>query len=320
MTQSQLFLRPSYKLEIPAFADPAPEFQDMRDIVAGAGGFVWETENHILTYTPGHGRLIVGFDNIAAVKYDERKPWAHDLAVGQHWGCLGVMAKRSDWFRCTQLYDALETLKAVGFFTSYPAVSMYGASMGAYGAITFAGLAPGCTVVAMSPQSTISEEITPFETRYTRAKKYADWTRGSGPYVDAADGLPFAGKAYIFHDPKEPIDAAHIERLQGANAVHLRCPYFTHKLPPVFRKMGNLKQLALQALDGTLTELDFARMMRQRRQSPEYVDSLLTEAADRGHLALALRGVERAYEARPNWRMKRIRRGLRLRKKALAAE
>tara|TARA_R110002020_G_scaffold133253_3_gene297363 strand:+ start:391 stop:927 length:537 start_codon:yes stop_codon:yes gene_type:complete len=106
-------------------------FERIEREVNEGGGFYHETEHHVISYTPGKRRLLVSFDNLASLKSKHsRKPWGQDIAQKNGWGSLGVMTKKNGWFRSTELTNYLSELRAQGLFESYPAVSMYGASMG----------------------------------------------------------------------------------------------------------------------------------------------------------------------------------------------
>lgn len=287
---------------------PDGDLSLLRDLASAPGGLWRETRNHMLVHIPGRDRLVTAFDNLAAHKVKgPRLPWSWRLVQGQGWGMLGVMVKRADWFRCPELIAELERLRDEGLFASYPAVAMYGASMGGFGAATFAGLAPGCTVVAYAPQSTLSAALAPFETRYAMARRRTDWT---GRYADAAEGLRAAARAYVVLDPRVPEDALHAARLRGPNVTELRWPHLGHKVPPSLLRMGVLKPMAIAMLAGELTRDEFLRLMRARRGSTRYLVRLIGAAAAR-HPRLALAAAERALLANDDWQIRKLRRALR---------
>lgn len=276
--------------------------------VAVAGGFVVETDHHVLAYIPGQDRLVVAFDNLSSNRETEnRRIFGEALVRRQGWGLLGVIVKRKDWFQCPQLKAAMEQIRDRGLFESYPQVSFYGSSMGGFGACTFCALSPGATVVAMSPQSSLAPHID-WETRYRHGRSLGVW---EAPFADAADHLSSAGKVYLFYDPTETLDLAHIDRLRGPNTIEMRSPHFSHKVMPMYRRMGVLKDLALGALTGELDSATFHTMMRQRRSAPPYLVEMLTRAAERGHLELARDGADRAVDLANNWKTRQLRRSIR---------
>lgn len=302
----------------PRVAETLPDaaFDGIRARAAAAGGFVRDLPAHVLAFLPAPGpvprsarRLVITYDNLAAVRETEaRIPWGQDFLVAQGWDVLGVMIRRKDWFRDPELIAAMEALATGGFFAGYGAVSAFGASMGGFGALTFAGLYPGATILAFAPQSTLDPALAPFETRYRYARRTLPWT---GAYADAAAGAAAAGRLYLAFDPRLGEDAAHVARLSGPNAVALPMPHLGHKLPPALQRMGQLKPLARAALDGTLDLAAFRRMMRARLASPAYVEALLARAAERGHAAMALRAADRWLAERSHWKVGRQRRTIR---------
>lgn len=304
----------------PALPDwsPLPDsFHALRALCDQTGGFFRELPHHVLAYLPGRaapeaGRLVVSWENLASpASVGDRMPWGHALVGRQGWAMLGVMVKRKYFFRDTALFDGLEALRDEGFFARFAQVSMYGSSMGGYGGLAFAGLAPGCTVVAFAPQSSLNRRIAPFEARYRYAARVFDW---SGRYADAAEGLAHAGRAYLFYDPDVTEDRRHVERLLAADArgiaVPLAARWMTHKLPPTLLRLGILKEVALSALQDRLTPAEFHRAARVRMGNVGCIDRMLDAAQRRGHLWLALAAALAAQERSPNWKLRQRITGL----------
>jgi hypothetical protein len=142
---------------------------------------------------------------------------------------------------------------------------------------------PGADVVAISPQSTLDKALVPWETRYATA-----WGRDfGGPYGDAALASMAAGRVTILYDPYEPLDAGHVARFIGGNVMALRAPLMGHRLGSSLHQMGILSQITLGALNGTLTELEFYRVLRARKSFQRYQRELFKRALARGRPALA---------------------------------
>ncbi|MCB2116252.1 MAG: hypothetical protein KDE00_08105 [Rhodobacteraceae bacterium] len=297
-------------------AETERSFDAVRVAAPAAGGFALDLPSHVVAYLPAPGRkarrnrrLVVTYDNLASMRERARRmPWGNDFLAASGWDVLGVMVKVKDWFRHPALVAAMEGLRDEGFFAAFGAVSAFGASMGGFGALTFAGLYPGATILAFAPQSTLDAARAPFERRYRYAQRTQPW---AGAYADAADGAAHAGRIYLAHDPRLPEDAAHAARLAGPNVTSLAMPHLGHKLPPALLRMGQLKPMAHAALSGTLELPAFHQMMRARLTSPAYLESLLARAAAGGHHALALRAADRLMAERPHWKIGRQRRGLR---------
>lgn len=288
---------------------PDDPFAAARARALEAGGFFKELPHHTFCYIPGSKeRLVVSFDNLAASRDTVRSPWGDKFLSPRGWSILGIMSRRFDWFRHEAVWQTFDSLRDTGFFRSFGAVSMYGSSMGGYGALAFAPAAPGCTVLAYAPQSSLLRDLAPFETRYRVGGRLGDW---SGAYADAAEGIRSAGRAYIAFDPRESIDRAHVARLAGDNTILLPMPSIGHKIPPLLQKMRILKPIAEGALTGTLTEAEFVRIFRARRKSPRWRLNLIERAIAHGHRKLALSALESSLAEAPNWRIRHLRNELR---------
>lgn len=284
-------------------------FALQRERVAGAGGFMLELEHHVLTWLPGRGeRLVVSFDNLAAVRETEdRIIWGQKFLTAQGYDLLGLQIKRRDWYRDAEVIDALESLRDDGFFRRFPAVSMYGSSMGGFGALAFAPLAPGCTVMAFAPQRSLDPALCPYETRYRHARMTTDW---SLPFGDAAEGVKAASRTYIAYDPALADDKTHAQALQAPNVTFLPMPHMGHKLPPGLLKMGLLKTISAAAFEARLERPEFFRLMRARRDSIPWRADFLARCRKRGHYRLGLQAAEWMMADRPHWKIRHQKREL----------
>jgi hypothetical protein len=284
-------------------------FALQRQRVADMGGFLLELDHHVLTWLPGRGeRLVVSFDNLAAVRETEdRIVWGQKFLMAQGHDILGLQIKRRDWYRDPGIITALTDLRDDGFFRRFPAVSMYGSSMGGFGALAFAPLAPGCTVMAFAPQRSLDPALCPFETRYRHARLTTDW---SLPFGDAAEGLRAADRAYIAFDPTLPDDRLHARALAAPNVTFLPMRHMGHKLPPGLLKMGLLKTISQLAFEARLELPEFARLMRARRDSIPWRADFLARCKARGHLRLGLALAEKMMADRPHWKIRHQKKDL----------
>ncbi|MFD2174200.1 hypothetical protein [Rhodobacter lacus] len=272
-------------------APPAPEANDdwagIARALAGPEGFYTANARHSFLYIPRGKTLVVTFDNldIAMGKREDRRPWGFDFIEKQGWSMLGVMAGGWTWYRDPWVSDEFDRLAAQGFFAQFERVVFYGASMGGYAACAFSGACPGADVVAISPQSTVDRAVVPFETRY-KVVWDADF---SGKYGDAARVSGAARRIVLLYDPYEPLDAGHANRFTAPNVMKLRAPLLGHRLGSSLNQMGVLSPIILAALAGTLTEAEFYRRLRARRDFPRYQRELFERALKKGHLKLARR-------------------------------
>ena len=270
---------------------PAPEtdagWAEIARGLAGPQGFYTDNGSHSFLYIPRGKTLVVSFDNldIAMNKRDDRRPWGFSFIEKQGWSMLGVMAGGWTWYRDDWVGAEFDRLAAEGFFAQFERVVFYGASMGGYAACAFSGACPGADVVAISPQSTLDKRVVPWETRYKVV-----WDKDfSGKYGDAATACAAARRVSILYDPYEALDAGHANRFTGANVMKLRTPMLGHRLGSSLNQMGILTPIILGALDGSLTEAEFYRRLRARRDFPRYQRELFERAVDKGHRRLARR-------------------------------
>lgn len=253
--------------------------------LAGKEGFFRESRDHSFLFMKRSDTLVVTFDNldIAMGKREDRRPWGFSFIEKQGWSMLGVMANGWTWYRDPWVWQQFDDLRDSGFFKQFKRVVFYGASMGGYAASAFVPACPGADVVAISPQSTLDKSIVPWETRY----KTAWGSDFSGPYGDAAMVSKAAGRVFLMYDPYEPLDTGHADRFQGKNVTKLRTPLLGHRLGSSLQQMGILAPITLGALNGTLTEADFYRLLRARKTFGRYQKELFKRAVDKGRPDLA---------------------------------
>ncbi|UWQ23808.1 hypothetical protein K3553_12580 [Leisingera aquaemixtae] len=266
---------------------PSGEWSRVARQLAGKEGFFDELEEHSFLFMPRGKTLVVTFDNldIAMTKRDDRRPWGYGFIEAQGWSMLGVMANGWTWFRHPEVTRKFEALRDSGFFTQFSRVVFYGASMGGYAAAAYAAAAPGSTVFAISPQSTLDKTLVPWEMRYKKV-----WDRDfSGPFGDAAQASQAAGEVHIMFDPYVAPDAAHAARFTGENVRLWRCPLLGHRLGSSLQQMGILQEIARDAIAGGLTAHQFHRLLRKRHSFPRFQRELANLALDRGHPRLAQR-------------------------------
>ena len=251
--------------------------------------FVVNLRDHRLQFQPGGSTLVVAFDNASRPvneAYEGRPTWGEGFYLSQGYALLGVIARKTDWYRDAELIAALEGLKEQGFFDAFARVVLTGGSMGGFAAAAFAPIVPGCAVVAMSPQSTLQNTLVPWETRFEEGRRQ-DWSLA---YGDGAVGIRAAGRAYVIYDSLDILDKRHADRLpESDRVVHLRIPAGGHGVSPTLGQMGVLKNLTRDMIDGTVDLKGFARMMRLRRKSLQYRRVLAHHALTRRRPRLAER-------------------------------
>jgi hypothetical protein len=238
-------------------------------------------------------QLIISFDNLSNVRDPSltRDPWGYDFCRKRGFSQLGILSFQPNWFRDPALFEFLTGLRDDGFFRRFRRVALIGTSMGAYGAAAFASLAPGATVVAMSPQSTLDPARVPWEERF-RVGQRQDW---SGPFADAAQEVVEAERVYMFYDPLFAPDRQHAARFTSPNVLHMKTRHSGHKSALFLRRAELLSRVMEQAVSGDLTPQEFYRLYREGRRLPWYLNALTGAVMDRGRPGLvsrALRHIE----------------------------
>ncbi|AFO92026.1 glycosyltransferase family 2 protein [Phaeobacter inhibens] len=279
----------------PAAGDP--RFTDMRAHAAQRAGFFWESDENALFFEPFGKRLVVTFDNIHVVQQKEgqRWPWGYKL-LSQTLGCsvLGVIGSKRNWFRSHFVHDSFDHLRDSGFFDQFDEVLFYGASMGAYGALTYSQCAPGAKVLAIAPQTTLDRRILPDDDRWGWTARL-DW---DDRYADAAEATHLADDTVVLYDPYFDPDVQQVNRLKGDNIRKLRMPFFGHQLPQALVNMGILKPILSEIFEGRLTAQRFYQLLRARRDLPRFQHDLLMKAEENNHPKLAIQVCEYTLKKR----------------------
>ncbi len=259
-------------------------------------GFFQKFGDHAASFVNrGRHQLVVSFDNLSDAGYPhyDISPWAEKFIREHGWSHLGIYAQGPSWFRDMRMIEFMEKLRDDGFFSRFERVSMIGTSMGGFGALTFSSLAPGATVVALSPQSSLHPDLVPWETRFGKGRKQ-NWDL---PFSDAATQLSALNKAYVLYDPFEQNDVRHIARLPQERLVHLKGFGFSHKSAILLRRIGKLKFVMERAITGQLTESEFYRNIRERKNVYLYRVTMESHLEGRGRDSL-IPGFREAFQTR----------------------
>lgn len=246
-----------------------------------ATGFYRKLNHHGAAFVDrGRKQLLVTFDNLHNVGDPRinRTLWAEKFAADQGWSFLGVFAQAPVWYRDSELIEMFEDLRENGFFASFDNVAFAGTSMGAFAALSFSSCAPGSTVLAFSPQSTLDETLVPWETRFAKGRA-ADWSLA---FSDAANEIATARDVQLYYDPFFEPDRKQVERLQGENVRHFKCFCFGHKSALVLNRMGHLKTVMKSGIEGTLAASDFYPMIRDRRNIRLYLTEMQAHLEAKG--------------------------------------
>lgn len=242
-------------------------------------------------HLPGGPALIVTFEPATMGKAEpdlNRPVWGQAFLQKRGHSVLGVKRVATAWYRSADLHQLFRALQTQGFFDRFEQVMFYGPSMGGYAALSLAAAAPGCTVLALNPQSTLAPDRVWFDQRFAGGRG-PSW---QGDFVDGVDGAATARRVYVCYDPYQVKDHLHAKRLPVHNRVNLRLPFVGHTTAQALNGLGLLGAVFDQALAGTLDEAAFRQLARARVRSADYHVRL----AERGlwlprrlrHLSMAL--------------------------------
>lgn len=258
-------------LEAGATADPARAFRVVRDRSA-------------LWFEPGGSTLVVTFDNLATLDHPyPRHPWLRTLVQDMGFALLGAQSFAKDWYRNPDAAPLIRGLEAEGFFARFDRVVFIGASMGAFAALNMATLVPGAVVIALSPQSTMSRKIAPFEGRFGWAVKRSDWT--TPDFLDAAESARRLERVVLLFDGRVTEDRLHAARLAGPNVQMLRIDHATHEAVRVVLKCGALGPLIGGVATSGSAGTEFWRAMRNRRTVRKWARAFFEQVAAEGRPA-----------------------------------
>ncbi len=243
---------------------------------AGENGFFEELgTQHRALFVPQGPTLVVSFENLddARQNPDNRLPWGMDFMASRGWSALGMMAHGWTWYRDPAVYEFFDRLRDEKFFDQFERVVFYGTSMGGYAATAFAAACPGADVVAVSPQATLSRDITVgWESRFRRA-----WIRDfDGPYGYGPEGILNSRKTKIFYDPTIAVDSMHVSLYRGENVEKYACRHYGHGMLTTWRHMGVLSKIISGCINDTVTRHDIFCLLRERRLTPFYQKRLLS--------------------------------------------
>ncbi len=230
-------------------------------------GFYREAKGATVAFCKGGPELLVSFCNLASFTFppEARLPWLFNRAESWGWSHLGVMSREKDWYRNADAPDLLRDLAADGFFDGFDRILFAGTSMGGFAALNLQSIVPGADVIAFSPQSTLNPEIAPFEDRYPWPLRKFDWE--SPEFLDAADYVGRARRAWVLFDPMVPEDQAHAARLALAGAEEVACPLMGHQLPNALKRAGVLDLSLKLAMSGDFDRVRFYREFRTGRRT-----------------------------------------------------
>ncbi|MDA5093896.1 phosphoadenosine phosphosulfate reductase [Aliiroseovarius sp. KMU-50] len=227
--------------------------------------------------------LVVTFETVDTVRQSEdHTPKGWDLVKGTGWSNLCILAHEESWFRDSSVYGYFDRLVDDGFFEDFDQVVFFGAGACGYAACAYSVVAPGATVIAIAPQSTLDASRAGWDRRFPKLRR-TDFTSRYGYAPDMVEG---AEAVFLLFDPAATEDAMHASLFQGDNIHPLRCRHMGSWLSGELWSMGVLPDLIHDAASGDLTPLSALQKLRKRREHLPYLSQLLNQLESEGRMRL----------------------------------
>lgn len=263
---------------------------ELEEIGEEAGYFSPLGDRHAAVFADrGQDVLLVSFESLIGIRStaEDGLPLGFSATEGTDWSHLNLVAMRDTWFRDPHVYGFFDRLVDEGFFEDFDTVIFYGAGMGGYAAAAYSVVAPGATVIAVSPQATLDRAVTEWDDRFPATRR----TDFRSRYGYAPDMIDAAAQAFVLYDPGEIEDAMHASLFRAPNVTRIR--YRRGRSGAIdadLKDLGILPRLVKKAAKGKLTARTIHKALRRRRGHLPYLRALLGRvlAQDRPWLTAVL--------------------------------
>lgn len=259
----------------PALNLPLDAWLDrLEDIGEDHGYFEPLGPDHSAIFIDDKPVLLVTFETIETVRGRANKdvPLGWELAQSNGWSQLCMLSHSDTWFRHRAVYGYFDRLVDDGFFDNFDKVVFYGAGSCGYAAAAYSVVAPGSTVISLQPQATLDPRVCEWDTRFDQMRRVSFTDR----YGYAPDMLDAADHAYVLYDPELAEDSMHAALFTRQNVSKLRCRHVSGQIESFLRRMDVLEPLIAKAMSGNLSDADFHKAFRERRNYLPYLRRFLS--------------------------------------------
>ena len=273
----------------PASKLPEAEWLDrLEDIAEEHGYFEPLGPDHSAMFLDAGPYLLVTFETMESIRARAFSdvPLGWDLAASNNWSQLCLMSHGETFFRHRAVYQFFDGLVDDGFFDGFDRVVFYGAETCGYAAAAYSVVAPGATVVAISPQATLDPRLTEWDDRFHHMRR----TSFTDRYGYAPDMLEAAAQAFVLYDPEIDEDAMHAALFDRKNVARIRCRHMSDQIETFFRRLDLLQPLIAKAIGGKLNVSDFHAALRGRKNDLPYLRAFLAavQTSERPYLSAML--------------------------------
>lgn len=244
-----------------------------REVTEETGFFQPLGKRHVAGFVDEKPILLVTFETLAGIQSlsEEAQPLGWDFARALGWSHLSVVSDGDTWFRAPEIYSFFDRLIDDGFFEEFDRVVFYGAGPCGYAAAAYSVAAPGAHVLAVQPQATLDPRVTEWDPRFIEMRR----TSFTDRFGYAPDMMDAAQQGYIVYDPREEFDAMHAALFTRRNVTKLRMPNMGSVLQSDLMSMEVLFPMIEAIGEGRFDEMEFARLLRARRDYPRYLRGLI---------------------------------------------
>lgn len=206
---------------------------------------------------------------------------------------LCFISRRNHWWQTEEVEAAYTDIDRKYDLTRYGRVITYGSSMGAYGALIFSRLFRADTVLAFSPQASISPNALPIHPQWQ-----VDMEKTPVILEPMGRGLSGTGQIVIAFDPLNQFDLTHVRALEAIRpCTRLVVPMSGHRTSLLLHESNMLKSIVLAGVESPVNVRQLRQTVRdKRRSSSRYWAVLAARLKSRGRLDAAAQVEKRALD------------------------
>lgn len=217
---------------------------------------------HAAVFTDRSTDLLVTFESRERIRSrPDQLPLGFQLADAPGWSQLTVLSTGPTWFRDRRVYGYVDRLVDDGFFEDFDRVVIYGAGMCGYAAAAFSAAAPGATVLALTPQATLSPALAGWDHRWPQARRLCFTDR----YGYAPSMVDAAARAFVLFDPEVASDRVHAGQFVADHVTRIALAHAGRDIEAALIRMQLLQHVIAAAMDGSLDAAMLYRAWRTRR-------------------------------------------------------
>ena len=219
-----------------------------------------------------HGTsLIVTFEKYAEIAQRQKKghPLSWDIAGQIGWSSLTIVCDTFDWFRSPHVYAYFDRLVDEGTLDQYDRVIFLGVDETSHAAAVYSVVATVAEVVLIGPIATQARDIANWDQRYPAARRLDFATR----YAYGPDLVETAKKVTVIYNQSNPTEAMHATLYKSVSTEHVGMRLLS--MPWRSLTSAQFLSAALNLLAEDDAKVQLCKLMRARRENPDYLRSLL---------------------------------------------